>query len=50
VKILRSVEIKNNDNSSYAGELIHGITEETIRLPNDLAGWIEGRSRYARIG
>lgn len=32
------------------GELVHGITKETIKLPEDLAGWIEGRSRYARIG
>jgi len=32
------------------GELIHGITMERLRLPRDLAGWIEGRSSYARIG
>ena len=32
------------------GELVHGITRENIRLPQNLAGWIEGRSRYARIG
>ena len=32
------------------GELVHGITKEAIKLPEDLAGWIEGRSRYARIG
>lgn len=32
------------------GELVHGITRETIRLPRDVAGWIEGRSRFARIG
>ena len=32
------------------GELVHGITVETIRLSEDLAGWIEGRSRFARIG
>ena len=32
------------------GELVHGITKENIRLPQNLAGWIEGRSRYARIG
>jgi len=32
------------------GELVHGITKETIKLPKDLAGWIEARSRYARIG
>ena len=32
------------------GELVHGITKEKVRLPEDLAGWIEGRSRFARIG
>lgn len=32
------------------GELVHGITREKIRLPGDLAGRIEGRSRFARIG
>ena len=32
------------------GELVHGITKEKISLSNDLAGWIEGRSRFARIG
>ena len=32
------------------GELVHGITKERMKLPEDLTGWIEGRSRYARIG
>jgi len=32
------------------GELVHGITKEKIKLAEDLAGWIEGRSRFARIG
>lgn len=32
------------------GELVHGITKERIKLPNNLAGRIEGRSRFARIG
>jgi dCTP deaminase len=32
------------------GETIHGITRERIRLPPDVAGWLEGRSRYARLG
>jgi dCTP deaminase len=32
------------------GELVHGITREKIRLPGNLAGRIEGRSRFARIG
>jgi dCTP deaminase len=32
------------------GETIHGITRERIRLPPDVAGWLEGRSRFARLG
>jgi dCTP deaminase len=32
------------------GEAILGITVERIKLAGDLAGWIEGRSRFARIG
>ena len=32
------------------GETIHAITRERIHLPSDVAGWLEGRSRYARLG
>lgn len=32
------------------GETIHGITRERISLPGNIAGWLEGRSRYARLG
>jgi dCTP deaminase len=32
------------------GETIHAITRERLRLPGDIAGWLEGRSRYARLG
>jgi dCTP deaminase len=32
------------------GETIHAITRERLRLPPDVAGWLEGRSRYARLG
>ena len=32
------------------GETIHGMTRERIRLPGDIAGWLEGRSRFARLG
>lgn len=32
------------------GETIHGITRERISLPDDIAGWLEGRSRFARLG
>lgn len=32
------------------GQAIHGITEERVTLPSDICGWIQGRSRFARIG
>jgi len=32
------------------GQTMHGITKERIDLPDDLCGWIEGRSRFARLG
>jgi len=32
------------------GETIHGITLERITLPGDIGGWLEGRSRFARLG
>ena len=31
------------------GETIHGITRERITLPGDIGGWLEGRSRFARL-
>jgi dCTP deaminase len=32
------------------GSTIHGITLERIELPPDLCGFLEGRSRFARLG
>lgn len=32
------------------GATIHGITRERIQLPPDLCGFLEGRSRFARLG
>jgi dCTP deaminase len=32
------------------GQLILGITEEKITLSDNICGWINSRSRYARIG
>jgi len=32
------------------GETILGITRERVRLGPGLCGWLEGRSRYARLG
>ena len=32
------------------GVTIHGITAERVSLPDDLCGFLEGRSRFARLG
>lgn len=32
------------------GETCHGLTRERIRLPGNLCGWLQGRSRFARLG
>jgi dCTP deaminase len=32
------------------GVTIHGITAEHVTLPDDLCGFLEGRSRFARLG
>ena len=32
------------------GKLVLGITKEKISLPNNIAGWLNSRSRFARIG
>src|SRR4030042_1679976 len=32
------------------GELVLGITREKLTLPEDLCGWLNSRSRFARIG
>ncbi len=32
------------------GETVLGITRETVRLADNLCGWLEGRSRFARLG
>ncbi len=34
----------------HPGETIHGITREVVELPANLCGFLEGRSRYARLG
>ena len=31
-------------------ELVLGITQEKITLPENICGWLQSRSRYARIG
>lgn len=32
------------------GQTVLGLTIERLRLPEDICGWIQGRSRFARVG
>lgn len=32
------------------GETVHAITMEKITLPDNICGWLEGRSTFARLG
>lgn len=32
------------------GKTCLGVTLERIKLPSDICGWLEGRSRFARLG
>ena len=49
--ITRIVEIQPTGNFLLGpGELVLGMTEETIKLPYNIAGHLQGRSRFARMG
>ena len=47
--ITRAMKIKNTYHIR-PGELVLGITREKITLPNDICGWLNSRSRFARLG
>ena len=49
-KTLASLVDINNGYLLAPGELVLGITKERITLPEDLCGWLNSRSRFARIG
>jgi dCTP deaminase len=43
-------ELRQNSIVLSPGQLVLGITKERIKLPPDIIGTLEGRSRYARMG
>ncbi len=50
---IMSKEIRIADDSSFfihPGELALAATAETITVPDDLVGWLDGRSSLARLG
>jgi len=49
----KSISKVINISKGYAlkpGELVLGITKEKITLPENICGWLNSRSRFARIG
>lgn len=40
----------NDSFTLMPGETVLGITLERIKLPSTICGWLEGRSRFARMG
>ncbi len=43
------VKVKDNF-IIHPGQLVHGITQEHITLSPNICGWLQGRSRFARMG
>ena len=47
----KEIEISSGDAFFlHPGELAIAVTAESITLPNDLVGWLDGRSSLARLG
>jgi dCTP deaminase len=48
--ITKLIEMDSNGYTMKPGEAVLGVTKEKITLAPHIAGWLEGRSRFARIG
>lgn len=42
--------VQSNELVLRPGQFALGLTKERIRLPEDICGWLSGRSRFARLG
>jgi dCTP deaminase len=50
-KLMRDVAVLDGDPFYlHPGELALGVTRERVRLPDHIAGWLDGRSSLARLG
>ena len=50
-EVTELIEVKQGDHLLLLpGQAVLGITVERITLPDNLCGWLEGRSRFARVG
>ncbi|MBI3385045.1 dCTP deaminase [Candidatus Gottesmanbacteria bacterium] len=45
-----TTEVRVKEFKLHPHETVLGITSEKITLPGDICAWIEGRSRFARLG
>jgi dCTP deaminase len=48
-KITRLIKVDQHLNL-LPGQSVHGITQESLSLPDNICGWIQGRSTLARVG
>jgi len=48
-KATRKIEVDKSI-TLLPGESVHGITVESLTLPSNICGWIQGRSTLARVG
>src|SRR3989344_2469888 len=48
--ITKVVEMTKEGYTMKPGEALLGVTKEKITLASHIAGWLEGRSRFARVG
>lgn len=49
-KVTKVVDISRTGYLLKPGELVLGITKEKITLPGNICGWLNSRSRFARLG
>lgn len=57
IKMVEGVDFKKYMKSTikntlilYPNEFVLGITKEKITFPNNICGWLTGRTRFARLG
>lgn len=48
--ITKLIEMTSEGYTMKPGEAVLGVTKEKITLAPHIAGWLEGRSRFARVG
>ena len=48
--LTKLIEMSPDGYTMQPGETVLGMTAEKITLASHIAGWLEGRSRFARIG